>query len=79
MPKPSWVTFLFKLLGVVGKAATDANEVFPNAGHRVPVRESRPLKAAALPVNDPNGNVVKLVTKARRRKVGKDVTRLDEQ
>jgi hypothetical protein len=64
MPKPSWVTFLFKLLGVVGKAATDANEAFPNTGHRVPIQPEK---------------VVKLVTKAKRRKVGKDVTRLDEQ
>jgi hypothetical protein len=79
MPKPPQLTFLFKLLAFLGKVAGQANETFPNAGHRVPVRESRPLKSASLPVNDPNGNVVKLVTKAKRRKVGKDVTRLDEQ
>jgi hypothetical protein len=107
MPKPSWVTLFLKILGFAGRVATDANQAFPNAGHRVPAREQRPLKAASLPVNDPNGNVVKLGTavkfartlrdigadpkviaiadakvaeaKKRRRKVGKDVTRLDEQ
>jgi hypothetical protein len=64
MPKPSWLTLVLKLIGFAGRVATDANQAFPNAGHRVPVQQEK---------------VVKLVTKARRRKVGKDVTRLDEQ
>jgi hypothetical protein len=64
MPKPPQLTLLFKLLAFLGKVAGQANETFPNAGHRVPVQQEK---------------VVKLVTKAKRRKVGKDVTRLDEQ
>lgn len=30
MAKPSWLTVLLKILGIVGRAAGDTNEVFPN-------------------------------------------------
>jgi hypothetical protein len=61
---------MFKWLAALFRMAKDMG---------IPAREDAPAKARVQPVNDPNGNVVKLVTKARRRKVGKDVTRLDEQ
>jgi hypothetical protein len=45
-----------------------------------PEREASPAPQAETPAKIPNGNVVQLKAKAaRRRKVGKDVTRLDEQ
>jgi hypothetical protein len=75
--KPGWLTLFLKVLGLAGRAADDANKVFPHQGH-MPDRVNRVAGGAKSASAVPSGNVVKLAERAKRRKVGKDVTRLGE-